>query len=143
MTIETELLALFDEDGILQAQTIVNWAKDNPESETYKEPRFYWDDPDKAINEHRLTVARSLIRIHILTDDGAARNTISLVQDRRTGGGYRQLDRVFSNGDMRRMALRQALRELRAWEARYKHLQELADIFEATASVGLKEDVAA
>lgn len=130
MSIETELMALFDEEGLIKAQTVVEWARDNPDSELHGHREFYWDDDVRAANEHRLNVARTLIRVHIQTDDGD-RATISLLQDRRTGGGYRQLGPVLSNAEMRAMAIKQALREFRAWERRYNHLKELAAVFEA------------
>lgn len=142
MTIETELLQLFDGDGLIKAQTVVDWAKANPDSELYKHREFYWEDDARAAKEHRMNVARTLIRVHIQTDDGD-RATISLLQDRRTGGGYRQLGPVLSNSAMRAMAVKQALREFRAWERRYNHLRELAAVFEAAREIDPPEADAA
>lgn len=134
MTIENELTALTDEAGLIRPHAVVEWARDNPDSELHKHREFYWSDDAKAAEEHRLTVARTLIRVHVRTEEGE-RGTISLLQDRRSGGGYRRIEPVMSNTELRAMALRQALRELHAWERRYKHMQELAAVFEARAAI--------
>jgi hypothetical protein len=131
MTIENELTALMDEDGILNPRRVVEWAAGNPESDLHKQ--FEWDD-QKAAEGYRLHQARRLIAIHVVADDGR-RATISLIQDRHSEGGYRPIDRVMSNAELRRMALRQALRELRRFEERYRHIQELARVFVAASEV--------
>lgn len=131
MTIEQELVSLTDDDGFINPRRVVEWAADNPESELHKQ--FEWND-QKAAEEYRLHQARRLISIHVVSDDGR-RSTISLVQDRHADGGYRHIDRVMSNDELRGMALRQALRELRRWEERYRHLQELSRVFAAASEV--------
>jgi hypothetical protein len=125
MTVETELLALTDADGFIKPHTIVSWARSNTESEIYK--RLEWND-DKAAEAYRIDQARRLIVIYIRSDEGD-RATISLVQDRNSAGGYRHLNRVLQNRDLRLAALRQALRELRSFERRYRHIQQLAGVF--------------
>ena len=141
MSIESELRALRTEDGRWVPDDVVTWARDNPDSELHKEKRFMWDDDAAAAHQHRLTVARTLIRVHIRSEEGD-RATISLVQDRRTGGGYRELGPVLSNAEMRSMALRQALREFRAWERRYNHLRELAAVFAAGNAIEEQQEAA-
>lgn len=131
MTIEAELLALTTEDGFIQPRAAMNWARNNPESELHGQ--LEWDD-SKAADEYRLHQVRRLISIHIRDDEGR-RTTISLVQDRRADGGYRPINRVLQNAELRAMALRQALRELKRWEQRYQHIKELAGVFEAAARV--------
>ena len=131
MTIESELIALTDTDGFIKPRVVLDWAKDNPTSEVYRQ--LEWDDA-KAAEEHRLSQVRRLIVIHVRQDDGE-RATISLVQDRTPEGGYRHIAPVMTNRELREMAVRQALRELRMFERRYKHLQELAAIFAAANTV--------
>lgn len=131
MSIEQEIVDLTDADGFIKPHRVVAWAKDNPTSELHG--KFEWDDA-RAAESYRLDQARRLIAIHVLSDDGT-RATISLVQDRSPDGGYRHLGAVISNSDLRMMALRQAMREFRRWEARYKHLIELARVFDAAKEV--------
>lgn len=130
MSIESELRALQNAEGKWLPTEVRDWARDNPNSDLHSLREWLWGDDAKAADEYRLGVARGLIRLHIVTDEGD-RATISLVQDRRTGGGYRELGPVLRNAELRQMALRQALRELRRFEQRYKHLHELAAVFEA------------
>jgi hypothetical protein len=125
VTIETELLALTDADGFIKPHTVVSWARANPDSEVYR--RIEWND-DKAAEAHRIDQARRLIVVYIRSDEGD-RATISLVQDRNSAGGYRHLNRVLENRELRLMALQQALRELRSFERRYRHIQQLAGVF--------------
>ncbi len=125
MSIEQELIGL-SEDGFVRPRRVVEWAADNPTSELHS--HFEWDDA-RAADEYRLHQARRLIAIHLRADDGG-RATISLIQDRHSDGGYRFLGPVLNNAELRRMALQQALRDFRRWEARYKHLQELTRVFE-------------
>jgi hypothetical protein len=125
MTVETELLALTDEDGFIKPHTVVDWARNNRDSEVYR--RLEWND-EKAAEAYRIDQARRLIVIHVRSDEGD-RATISLVQDRNSAGGYRHLNRVLENRELRLAALRQALRELRSFERRYRHIQQLAGVF--------------
>jgi hypothetical protein len=131
VTIESELVALTDDEGFIKPRTVVEWARNNPDSEVYK--HLEWDDV-KAAEAHRIDQARRLIVIHVRSEEGE-RATISLVQDRNSNGGYRHMGAVMSNAQLRLMALRQALRELRRFEQRYRHLQELGRIFEEAARV--------
>jgi hypothetical protein len=131
MTIESEILALQDGDGFFKPRAILNWARDNPESELHG--KIEWDDA-KAAEAHRLDQVRRLITIYVRTEDGD-RATISLIQDRFPEGGYRQLDAVLSNSELRLMALRQAMRDYKRWETRYRHLVELSKIFEAATLI--------
>jgi hypothetical protein len=126
VTIEIELLALTDADGFIKPHTVVDWARSNPASEIHR--RLEWDD-EKAAEAHRIDQARRLIVVHVRSDEGD-RATISLVQDRNSAGGYRHLNRVLENRELRLAALRQALRELRSFERRYRHIQQLAGVFE-------------
>lgn len=132
MAIETEIIALRDDDGFLRPARLVEWARSNPDSQLHG--RFEWDD-SKAAEKYRLEQARQLIAIHVRDEEGN-RSTISLVQDRNPDGGYRQLGAVMSNAELRQMAVRQAMREFRRWERRYKHLSELAAISAAADALG-------
>jgi len=131
MTIASELLDLEDEDGLIDPTTVVDWARDNPASALHG--AIEWDDAIAA-HAHRLWQVRRLVAIHIVTDDGQ-RQRISLLRDRKSGGGYRDVSSVMRNDELRAEALAEALAELERWQARYQHLRELADVFESTARV--------
>jgi len=125
MTVESELIALTNEAGFINPRYGVQWARENPDSALHKQ--LEWDDA-KAAEEHRVSQVRRLIAIHITADDGR-RATISLIQDRNQDGGYRHMPAVLGNAELRAMAVRQALRELRRIEQRYRWLNELAGVF--------------
>jgi len=139
MTVEDELVALRNEDGMINPRTALQWARDNRESQLAA--RIEWDD-SRAAEEFRLGQVRRLIAIHVRTEDGN-RGTISLIADRRRDGGYREVETVLLNSEMRAIALREALRELRRFEQRYRHLQELAGVFAAVSGIEPPADTAA
>lgn len=126
MAIVDEILALTDEDEMIHPSRIVEWARENPESELFGQ--FEWNDT-KAAHEYRLHQARRLIAVHVV-DDSGDRRVISLVTDRSKGGGYRDLQTVLSSAEMRQIALRQALSEFNRVRIKYEHLRELASINE-------------
>lgn len=94
---------------------------------------FTWDDT-KAGRLWRLHQARALIRtaVTILASESEpVRTYVSLQQDRRNGGGYRATAEVLTEEESRARLLDDALRDLKAFERRYRCLQELAKVFEA------------
>jgi hypothetical protein len=63
---------------------------------------------------------------------------VSLSPDRdEEGGGYREIIAVLSDKGMRRQALEDALSELSAFEQKYAHLKELAEVFMASKKARL------
>lgn len=124
--IQRELEALQGADGLIRAEEVVEWAAAHPDSALHGQ--FEWDDAAAAI-EHRVWQARRLIALHIVTETGE-RKTISLTVDRTKGGGYRAVEDVARIPELREVMLRDALGELKRTRARYRHLQELARVFE-------------
>lgn len=120
-----ELLALADGNGVIFPDHVVDWAQDHPDSELHAQ--FQWDVA-RAAREHWLWQARQLIAIHVV-DDAGHRQTISLQIDRATGGGYRPLDQVLANEELRRLAVEQAIGEALRWRERHSHLVELRSVF--------------
>jgi hypothetical protein len=125
VSISSELLARRNSEGVWDPHEIVSWAQANPSSALYG--ALDWDDAHAA-QQHRLWQVRQLISVHIV-DDVGRRTTFSLMSDRVSGGGYRELEDVFDNAAMREAALRQALDELNRTRARYEHLEELAAVY--------------
>lgn len=119
--------------GLLVPADVVAFAKANPGSEVYK--RFRTWDRDKAAEEFWLEEARRIIRLHVRVTPENLQPTrvyVSLRDDRVTaGGGYRPMEQVMSEAELRRRFLAQALDDVNYWMSKYRRLQELAGIFEA------------
>lgn len=126
-----EIVALTGKDGLLHAETVVDWAQAHPQSALHAE--FDWDDKSAARTQ-RIETARRLIAIHVVTPSGQ-RQTVSLMRERTEGGGYRNLEDVMSSAELRREALAQALNEVSRWCDRHDHFPELRPIARAVSRV--------
>lgn len=116
-------------NGLLRAPDVVEFAKANPESALHGQ--FTWD-VQKAARQHWLNEARSIIRVYVkvLKDEAPEiRAFVSLESDRTNGGGYRTMAAVLSDQERREELMRQAVKELRGWQRRYRELTELASVF--------------
>ncbi len=132
MTIETELMALRNADGLIVVETVWEWAKANTRSELHRS--LEWNK-DKAAKEYQLWQIRRLVALHIRTEQGD-RQAISLSIDRvRDGGGYRDLDQVLARKDLHEIMLEDALGELDRVQAKYDRLKELTPVWEARDAV--------
>lgn len=121
--------------GILRPEDVVDFAAD---PETALHSQFEWDDSEAA-RQHRIWQARQVIRCVVTVIPQAnepIRAYVSLVPDRSNpGGGYRDTVAVLSDDEHREQLLSQALRELRAWRAKYNQLKALAPVFAAIDTV--------
>jgi len=125
-----------DHGGILNPKDVVAAASD-PSNPLHG--CFTWDDR-KAAYDFRLWEARQLIRVSVTVPRQTQRPTrayVSLDQQRANGGGYRALAEVLEDDEAREQLLRQALRELKAIERKYRELKELAPIFEQAEQLRL------
>lgn len=139
--IHNEIVALRKTDGLIHAEDVVAWAKNNPESALHKQ--FEWDDSEAA-KEYRLWQARRVIAVHVVnSDDDRHRRLISLTIDRPKGGGYRFVEDVQRSKELLAVALDDALGELRRTRTKYQHLKELADVWQAIDKHAKEERVAA
>lgn len=95
---------------------------------------FEWSDT-KAAEQYRLQQARGLIRavVAVVVSAGVpAQRMQAFVHIAEAGTPhYRSVDHAMSSERTREMVLRQAFKEFRAWQKRYEHLEELADLFKA------------
>lgn len=144
MTIQEELEAIREEhDGLLRAEDVLEFAK-NPETSLHK--KFQWDDTIAA-QQFRLMQARAVIRVNVITPEATGltiRAYVSMLEDRRVpGGGYRSLQDVMGNTELRRRLLGQAMKEARAWRDKYQNLTELAGVFGAIDEAALEVPVPA
>lgn len=126
-----ELLALRNAAGLINPRDVVAWARRHPRSALYK--HLEWDDKTAA-EEHRIQQVRRLIAVHIV-DDNANRRLVSLSIDRRSGGGYRDVDEVLAQPDLREVMLNDAFVDLRRLKAKYLHLRELVRVWSEADAV--------
>jgi hypothetical protein len=132
-SIKDELTQIYNEhNGRVPPEAVVEFARDE---NTALHAEFEWDDTEAA-HQFRLEQARKIIRLNIEvleTPNGNVRMPVfvSLVSDRRGGGGYRALTDVMSNAEMRAQLLQQAIDELQRVRRKYESLRELAPVFAA------------
>lgn len=123
-------------DGLVTPGAVVERARD-PESPLHD--RFTWDDSEAA-ERWRLEEARQLLRVFVVERpaEGAftpVRAFVSLSTDRAAGGGYRTLQSVMNDEQLRAQMLRDALVELRSFEQKYRQLERLSPVFRAVERV--------
>lgn len=118
-----ELLALQSKsaDGMLHPADVVTWAAAHPKSALH--PKFEWDD-SKAGHEWRLQQARSLIRLHVVTEDGTPK-LVNLRVDRAKGGGYRSIKDVMNDEDLRTAMLSDCVSDLKRVQSRYSFIKNM------------------
>lgn len=88
-------------------------------------PHFEWDDA-KAAHSHRLDQARNLIRIIKTVDEDTGEvEPAYLSINNEDGRDYYPIDQVKRNADLQIALMKQAARDLTAWQNRYKMLKDL------------------
>lgn len=125
-------LATLTADGLIKPSEVIEFAK-NPETALHG--CFEWDDTEAA-HQYRLQQARQILRVYVEVVPAASsepvRAFVSLTSDRtKEGGGYRVITDVMSDETLRRQMLNDAFRQFRAMQAKYKHLQQLAKVWDA------------
>lgn len=134
--VNAELLGVARRNGgLIPAPAVVEMAED-VRSALHQE--FIWDDR-KAAYEYRLETARKLIRTYfVVTEENGDRHRVrgyvSLTTDRGTNG-YRSIESVMSDREMRAQLLADALADLERFQIKYQALKELSVVFEAMAKV--------
>lgn len=139
MTIKAELLALKRKNGMILAEDGVVWARKHPQSKLHKS--LEWDDA-KAGQEYRIWQVRRLIALYIVSASGQ-RQLVSLSIDRSKEGGYRSLDDVLPNSQLRDVLLEDALKELDRVQQKYDSLTELSAVWTAKEQVKVRVKKAA
>lgn len=139
---ELEFIRKRSADGILQAEDVVEFARDE---RTALHSEFEWDD-SVAAHQHRLEQARKIIRLTLtVVESPAGQQTVRMYascdSDRvKPGGGYRSLVEVMNSEDLRDQLLHAALRDLRTVRRKYQQLRELQPIFRAIDRVARKTE---
>src|SRR5262245_42368167 len=135
-----ELHALRGRNGLIRAETVVEWARENPASTLHNE--FEWSDT-KAAQEYRMWQARRVILYNVSVESGE-RKFVSLSIDRYNigkGGGYREMHEVLSDESLRDVLVNDALNEYKRMRAKYEHLRELASIHREITRADRKQNV--
>lgn len=124
------LEALRQKHGIVTPEVVLDaaWPK-----KSALHGAFEWDD-EVAAEKYRLAQAGYLIRavIAIPEEDDvqipATRQFVYVKTDSH-GDGYVSTFEAMSDDVLRQQVLARALAELKAWQAKYKHLRELEELF--------------
>ncbi len=108
--------------GELKPLAVVEYAR-NPKSSLHK--HFTWDDKEAA-DAYRLDQARELIRvIRVEIDDAEPVRAFLSISDGKTS--YRSTQDVMASTHLQSLVLKQADRDLAAWQARYADLGAICD----------------
>lgn len=124
-------------DGVLTPEGVVEDARPD---DAPLHPCFEWDD-ETAAGLFRESQARDIIRsLRIVKIDDEPtpvpiRAYVHIDEHDVHGRCYVRAQDAMLDQDMREQVLAQALTELRAWQARYKELRELKQVFEAIAQL--------
>jgi hypothetical protein len=90
---------------------------------------FTWDDSEAA-KKWRIHQARNLLRLQVeIVGETNVRAFISLVPDRKTGGGYRELTDILADEALHQQMLDDAMAELRVFRRKYAALQSLTPLW--------------
>lgn len=123
-------------EGLLHNSEVLEWARNNKNSSTYK-----WLERHDAFNTKRaaekyaLLLCGKLIRkVKVLLAPGEGqpavltRLAVSCPVDRTTGGGYRDVEKVLASQAMRGELYRAALMDLRSFQQKYGVLSQLTPV---------------
>lgn len=132
---EIDLLA---KAGLVNPHAVLERARD-PDSALHE--HFTWEDGEAA-EKWRLEEARRLIRVFVMVPakETAApvRAFVSLTSDRQAGGGYRSIEAVLSDDELKAQFLADAMAELKAFQVKYARIKELAEVFRAIDKIEKK-----
>lgn len=125
-----ELLALQNDNGLINPVDVVHWARGNAASQLHA--KLEWDDA-VAGERYRIWQVRALISVHIVDAQGE-RQFVSLSSDRPTGG-YRPVSEVVGSVELREIMVADALAEVERLQKRYDRLTELSAVWQAADKV--------
>lgn len=131
---KAEIDRLRTKHGTVTPERVVAFAS-NPKTALHR--RFVWDDTEAA-HQYRVFQARQVLRVYVYVPEGqekTVRAFVSLQTDRHIGVGYRHIEDVMSDPEMRAQLLDEALDELRVFQKKYRRLKELAPVFAAAKRV--------
>lgn len=140
--IQEELKAIRDRNAErkLKVAEVVEFAKDPT---TALHGQFNWDD-SQAAHAYRLWQAREVVQRYWVTIEKNGKQIdapiwVSIDEDRKQGGGYREFEEVRADPVQYQLCLNTALRELEPWRKRFESIQALSPVFRAIDRVA-KQD---
>lgn len=149
LTIEEELEEISEMNGgKIEPKKVVDYARD---PSTTLHGKFQWDDT-AAAESYREWQARKILtmvfcvvsqnkkgQVYVSADleetGTKTRSYVSLSTDRTPGGGYRGIQEVLNDEDMRAQMLEDAKADMNLFRRKYSVLKELAEVFEAMDKV--------
>ena len=128
-TILGEVEKIKGKDGIIHPQDLVEISRpfDAPLHD-----QFEWND-SKAAETYRIWQARQLIaKVKITVEKVEAPAFVNIKIENEKGAveeqGYFPIAKVLSNETLKKMAIKEAVREIRYWETKYAQYEELSKI---------------
>lgn len=120
-----------EHEGRLTPRAVIEAAR-NERSPLHR--HFEWDDA-VAAEAYRLDQAREIIRVvRVQDDDGAEPVRAFLSIADKDGTSYRSVSDVRQSADLQLAVLRQAERDLEAFERRYQDLTDICNMVRAARS---------
>lgn len=126
-----ELKAIEKRDGIIYPERVVEFAS-NPDTALHG--KFCWDDTEAA-RQYRIYQARQIIRVTVRMVEMPERKEpmqvrafVSLPEDRKDTGGYRDIVAVLGSDDLRRQLIESAKADLSVFRKKYRDITELAEV---------------
>lgn len=129
---QAELQQLAANHDLLKAEDVVAFARD-PATALHHYKGFHWDDDEAAAQQHRLNIARQIIRVHVVrlsNSPDTIRAMVSLPSDRVNGGGYRETTKAMANPMMTAQMIETALAEIENVAQRFVFLPALKPVFD-------------
>ena len=115
-------------NGRLTPEAVVTAAENNRSS---LHRYFEWDD-SKAAHAYRIDQARELIRaIRVIVDDRDEPVQAFMSLKDKDGTAYHSVEDVCGCSQLQLIVLRQAQRDLEAWENRYQEIEDICDLVRA------------
>lgn len=90
-------------------------------------PYFEWDR-DKAAQLYLEEQARTIIRcVRVIDEEGTERPAFLSIKD-KSGTSYRSIEDVLESRDLQLLVMKQAERDLEAFQERYRELTDICDL---------------
>lgn len=129
-----EMCEMLEKNGNLSAESLLD-ANRPVDAPLHNE--FEWDD-SVAAEEYRKSQARHIINclcIAMETDDGKEEKQRVFFNIVRTEGNYKHINTIVRSADDTDLLLEAAIKELQAFERKYRRLTQLVKVFEAIETV--------
>ena len=118
---EIDRLASANDEGTVHPQDLVDAARADGSPIHHL---FQWDDSAAAEAFRRAQARRWIQLVIVVHERKPERMWVSIEEDRRAGGGYRRLQVVLNDAEMRPQYVKDAKRELTHWIDKYGHVAE-------------------